>query len=239
MEGRTSSKERMAGGLPWRLFEGQLLHILLLAALLLPVVLLSQEPAVVEGQLWGLSAATWLWLTVAAAILHQGYVWLVWRLELHAGTVSRAFPDKGFRLFTAGFKLLGLGRWSVVPLAVANRGTLELPGVVQWGVSALFVLLSGYLFYSVLRYFGMDRGMGLDHFDPAAREWPLVEEGIFRYTANGMYVFGFLALWVPGLFLESAGALLAAGFQHAYIWVHFHCTEKPDMEHIYGDAPAG
>lgn len=61
-----------------------------------------------------------------------------------------------------------------------------------------------------------------------------MRDGIFRFSSNAMYTFGFLALWVPGLLLESAAALLAAGFQHAYIWVHFHFTERPDAEHIYG-----
>ena len=29
-------------------------------------------------------------------------------------------------------------------------------------------------------------------------------------------------------------ALAVALFQHAYIWVHYYCTEKPDMRRIYG-----
>jgi len=28
--------------------------------------------------------------------------------------------------------------------------------------------------------------------------------------------------------------LAAALFQHAYIWVHYYCTEEPDMQLIYG-----
>jgi hypothetical protein len=232
-------KGRPAEGLAGPLFERQLLHLVLLVVLLGAVALVSERPAVASGELWGWSTSTWLWVTVGAAILHQGYVWLLWRLELHARAVTRAFPERGFRLFKAGFKVLGLSRWAIVPFAVANRGAVELPGFVQWGASALFLLLSGYLFYSVLRYFGIDRGVGLDHFDPAAHEWPPVREGIFRFSSNAMYTFGFLALWVPGLALESAAALLAAAFQHAYIWVHFLCTEKPDMERIYGGGSEG
>lgn len=154
--------------------------------------------------------------------------------DLALCAITRVFPEKGFALFRVGFAVLGLARLAVVPLAVANRGTLDLPAIVQWGVSGVFALLSGYLFYSVARYFSFARAMGADHFDPAAREWPHVREGIFRYTANAMYNFGFLALWIPGLGMESAAALLAAAFHHAYIWVHFRCTEKPDMERIYG-----
>jgi protein-S-isoprenylcysteine O-methyltransferase Ste14 len=77
--------------------------------------------------------------------------------------------------------------------------------------------------------------MGLDHFDPALHRAPLVREGIFRYLRNPMYTVGFLILYVPGLLLRSQAALLAAAFQHAYIWVHYYCTELPDMRRIYGD----
>ena len=62
----------------------------------------------------------------------------------------------------------------------------------------------------------------------------MVKKGIFRYTSNGMYWFGFLLLWVPGFLFRSEGALLAALFNHLYIWVHFYFTEKPDMDLIYG-----
>jgi len=33
---------------------------------------------------------------------------------------------------------------------------------------------------------------------------------------------------------QGTHALLLAGFNHLYIWVHYYCTEKPDMERIYG-----
>ncbi len=176
-------------------------------------------------------------MVVASAVAHQVYVWLAWRMELYAGAITRAFGKSGFRIYKAVFGVLGLSRLTIIPLAIANRGTIDLPGILQWGLSALFLALSVYLFYSVIRYFGIDRAAGLDHFDSEARRRPLVEEGIFRYTSNGMYVFGFLLLWVPGLVLESAAAILAAAFQHAYIWVHYYCTEKPDMRFIY-DAPS-
>ena len=48
-----------------------------------------------------------------------------------------------------------------------------------------------------------------------------------------MYVFGFLLLWVPGLWWTSAAALLAALFNHFYIWVHYFATELPDIRRMY------
>jgi Phospholipid methyltransferase len=91
-----------------------------------------------------------------------------------------------------------------------------------------------YLQYSLHTYFGMDRAMGLDHFDPSYRHRPFVREGIFRYTDNAIYTFGFLLFWILGLVFLSQAALLAALFNHLYIWVHYYCTELPDISAIYG-----
>jgi Ser/Thr protein kinase RdoA (MazF antagonist) len=35
---------------------------------------------------------------------------------------------------------------------------------------------------------------------------------------------------------NSTAALTVAAFSHAYIWVHFYATEKPDMEFLYDSA---
>ena len=47
-----------------------------------------------------------------------------------------------------------------------------------------------------------------------------------------MYAFVFLGLWGIALVAGSLAALSAPLFQHAYIWVHYYCTEHPDMERI-------
>jgi protein-S-isoprenylcysteine O-methyltransferase Ste14 len=101
----------------------------------------------------------------------------------------------------------------------------------------LVILLAApslYLMYSIARYFGFERAFGIDHFDTSYTGKPLVKEGVFRYTSNGMYVFGLLILWIPGVLFSSLTALAAALFSHIYIWVHYFCTEKPDMNFIYG-----
>jgi len=86
-----------------------------------------------------------------------------------------------------------------------------------------FFTLAVYLFYSV----------GIDHFDSSYGDRPLVKEGIYRYVNNGMYLFGVAIIWIPGLVYLSKAALLSALFTHLYIWVHYYCTEKPDMKRIY------
>jgi len=93
-----------------------------------------------------------------------------------------------------------------------------------------------YLFYSVIRYFTIKRAYGIDHFDKNYNE-PYVIGGIFRYTDNGMYVYGLLILYLPGLLLFSKAALIVALFNHVYVWVHYYCTERPDMKAIYGKTP--
>ena len=102
---------------------------------------------------------------------------------------------------------------------------------------ALFLLIPwAYLVYSVHRYFGFDRALGRDHFDVSYRDMPFVTKGIFRYTKNAMYTLGFLLLWMFGLVFLSQAALLAALFNHLYIWVHYACTEVPDIRRIYGES---
>jgi hypothetical protein len=85
----------------------------------------------------------------------------------------------------------------------------------------------------VKRYFGLARAAGLDHFDAQYRDMPLIKEGIFRFTSNGMYVYAFLLFWAIGVGFNSTAALTVAAFSHAYIWVHFYATEKPAMNFLY------
>jgi hypothetical protein len=80
----------------------------------------------------------------------------------------------------------------------------------------------------------MDRAYGIDHFDPSYRDKLFVKQGMFKYTDNAMYKFGFLILWSIALFTLSKAALLAVVFNHLYIWVHFYFTELPDIHRIYG-----
>src|SRR5438093_373826 len=106
------------------------------------------------------------------------------------------------------------------------------------GVHALFLAIlvpSLYTAWSVQRYFGFARAAGADHFRRRYREMPLVTRGAFAWTPNAMYTFGFLGLWAVALFGRSHAGLVAALFQHAYIWVHYACTEQPDMELLYGN----
>jgi protein-S-isoprenylcysteine O-methyltransferase Ste14 len=124
---------------------------------------------------------------------------------------------------------------AVLGLAISDRGSIGLPFAVRVVVPILLAIPAIYTFYSVARFFGFSRAMGIDHFDPEYKNAPLVKEGIFKWTSNSMYVFGFFIFWVIAFAFASRAALVVAGFSHAYIWVHFFCTERPDMELIYGE----
>ena len=48
-----------------------------------------------------------------------------------------------------------------------------------------------------------------------------------------MYLYAFMLFWAIAIGCNSSAALTVATFSHAYIWVHYYATEKPDMNVIY------
>ena len=190
-----------------------------------------------QGSCLGISTSIWFWWSIALPVLHQVWVVVCWRLELHHRWLSRTFGETGFRLYAVGFALWSAGRFlTIIPLAIANQGTVDVDGRLLNGLAVVIAVPTIYLFYSVARYFGFRRALGIDHFDSSYRQKTFVRQGIFRFTRNGMYTVGFGAVWLPGLLCASQAALLSALFSHLYIWVHYLCTEVPDMRRIYGES---
>ena len=219
------------------MFEKQPQHIVLLTLLLATVAWASQGEGVRTGSYLGVSTTTWFWWSIAFPIIHQVWVVICWRLELHSQILSCSLGPWGFRLYAAGFALLSAGRiYTVIAVSIANQGTVHLNQGLLNFLALLIAVPTIYLFYSVARYFGFQRALGADHFDASFREKPFVRKGIFRFTRNGMYTFGFGVIWLPGLVWASQAGLLSAAFSHLYIWVHYFCTEQPDMRRIYGQA---
>lgn len=216
-------------------FQGQGVHFALLLFLIVGLGTVIQEKSFLAGELWRWPTDIWFWLAVVIPILHQTYVWLCWRLELHYGALSRVLGRWAFYGYAADFFLFLFFRLAAVCfLAYANQGSVFIDRTVAWGLIAFFGVPMVWVYYSIARYFGFRRAAGMDHFDPTYRTLPLAEEGIFKYFRNPIYLFGVLILFIPGLLLQSKAALLVAVFQYLYIWVHYFCTEKPDMRFIYG-----
>jgi hypothetical protein len=216
------------------MFEKQSWHLLSLA-ILLSIVMMLARGDVLTGSLWGISTQAWLWIAIAVPVIHQLFVWLFWRLELHHGLITRWFGESGFSIYKIGFTILFVARpISILLLGISNYDTLACSPVLMYSAAVLLLIPGVYTMYSVVYYFGMDRAYGIDHFDPSYRDKPFVKQGMFKYTDNAMYKFGFLILWSIALFTLSKAALLAAAFNHLYIWVHFYFTELPDIQHFYG-----
>ena len=217
------------------IFEGQILHLFVLTILIGTIFGITGIWNFFEGQYLGINTATWFYLSIAIPILHQVYVWFCWRTQFHFSLITRVFGDVGFTYYGIGFFILFFLRFVFVTiLAISNKGSVDADPLLLYALAILITLPALYLFYSVRRYFGIKRALGADHFDESYRNSPLVTKGIYRFVNNGMYIFGVAIIWVPGLVFASRAALLAAMFQHIYIWVHYYATEKPDMKRIYG-----
>ena len=216
------------------MFQKQGWHFAVLVLLLAGVYFLAQGD-VLAGKFWGISTQTWLWIAVIVPVLHQIIVGLLWRAELYHRQLTRWFGDNNFRVYKALFTILFVARpISLICLGFANYGTITWHPILVYLLAGILFIPAAYSMYSVIRYFGINRAYGIDHFDPSYREKPFVRQGIYRYTDNAMYKFVFMILWVIALVVFSKAALLAAAFSHLYIWVHFYCTELPDIHYIYG-----
>ena len=217
------------------IFAKQFLHVVSLLLLIIGLFIAGFLPGFTKGQLWGIDTVTWLYCLVIITVFHQTYVWFCWRTELHLGLLRKWFGRSAFTLYATLFFVFIIFRpICITLLAISNKNSIAIHSPLNVIAAALLAAPALYLIYSVERYFGFKRASGIDHFDSAYAKKGFVKKGIFRFTNNGMYTFGFFILWIPGVFFSSLTAIIAALFSHAYIWVHYFCTEKPDMDFIYG-----
>lgn len=221
-----------------KILKYQQWHVVALIVLLaLMYIYAKSDVPFLSGSLWGISTLNWYLLALSIPILHQFYVLIIWRAELHFNSFSKLLGAHGFKLYKIGFAIFMLARIiTIVLLAYSSSMTMQMNPTFSYVLSGLLFIPASYLFYSVAKYFGIDRAVGIDHFySEQAKKEPFVNQGIFKYTANGMYKFGVLALWIPGILLQSKAAISLAFFSHLYIWVHYYFTELPDIKIIYGE----
>ncbi len=219
-----------------KVFEKQLLHVLSLIATLTLILLLACFGDTYSGVYLGISTRNWFFIALAIPIVHQFFVVITWRLELYYALLTRLFGSKSFTVYTIPFLILLISRpISILALAISNRMSVDVNRIALRVTTAMILVPLFFVAHGIVRYFGVKRAMGIDHFDTSYRNAPLVSEGIFKYVGNAMYTLGLLVLWIPGLLLASRAALLAALFNHTYIWSHYFTVELPDMRHIYGE----
>lgn len=219
---------------PGYMWHGQLRHLLMLAALL-PGAWCLASPTLGERDWLGVSDTAWFIAAVVIPIVQQMGVALAWRAELCHSAMTRAFGDAGFVIWALSFFPFLVARpLSIMALGLADSGSLEIPSAVGIAAGILLLLPALWTMHSVKKYFGFARALGGDHFFERYRAMPMVREGAFEYSSNAMYGFVFLGLWGIALIFRSQAALAVALFQHAFIWVHWYCTEQPDGVVLYG-----
>jgi len=216
-------------------FHRQIWHFIALL-ILIPVTWAFAAPVLGREIFLGISDTAWFWLSVGLAVFHQIIVWIVFRLQMGWATLSKLFGRADLVNWGVIFLPLVVARpLLLVGLAKASQFSLQLPGIVSISLGIILFVPALYTIWSVFRYFGWVRAMVGDHFRVQFRNMPLVKKGAFKYNQNAMYAFAFFLLWSIALFHHSQAALSVALFQHAYIWVHYYCIEKPDMEIIYSE----
>ena len=215
--------------LSWKhFFSGQDHHLLLLL-LLIPgarALMGSVEPATQR-------AATCL---IGIVVAHQVLVWLVFRAQICFGTLTRLLGRADLAVWSAIFFPFLVARVAgTIVIGQLDAGSLGGPRDLHIVGGVALLLPALYTMWSVIVHFGLIRAVGADHFRDRYREMPMVTEGAFRFSSNAMYSFAFLALGGIALLWASRAALTLALFQHAYIWVHWYCTEQPDLAVLYAD----
>jgi Phospholipid methyltransferase len=217
------------------IFKGQLLHIGLIILMVLGASSLLM-PSSSDRVFLGWNTQDWAICSITLAVVHQVIVAIVFRFELYKGLMTRVFQHRAMKVWALVFLPFLVAR----PITIIIVGWLDTNPITAFQgierlVGILLILLAVVTMHSVIKYFTIRRALGADHFDNDIIAIPLVAEGMFKYTSNGMYGIVFLGFWGIALAFGSWNALVVAFFQHTYIWVHMYLTEQPDMDQIYGD----
>ena len=180
----------------------------------------------------GIGAFKWFLVAMTIPLVHQTYVWICWRSELCWKSISNTIGFKGYVII---FFILIISRLTAIVLCFVDYGSLYKPGWLAWILGLILFIPGVYTMYSVKKYFGFLRAAGADHFDPKYRNLPFENRGIFKWTPNAMYVF---AIGIPFSFAAATGSqsmLIVAIYTYISIWLHYFCTEKPDIAVIYNN----
>lgn len=141
-----------------KIFKLQIWHLISLIILILSInIYVSDNSDVLEGSFLSVDTKSWFWLAVAVPIIHQVYVWLVWRFELYQRTFTQKFGVKrAFNIYSTGFSMLFVCRLiAIIVLAISRQriSTFKPRNFLpfchfNYSASYISVLLSQKIFYS-------------------------------------------------------------------------------------------
>lgn len=218
-----------------KLFKRQGYHIAAYIVLGIILYFLTVALSDSDNSIWGISVFTWVLISWICAGFMQFWVVIFWRLEYFTGKISKLMGKAGFVIFRIGFIISGLIRLSIViPVSRATAHTVSIPLYITVPLIAITAPFIVWGLFSVLVYFGITRAFGADHFDSTYRNGTLELRGIYKYIPNSMYTVILLVLYFPGLIFQSLLGLVLALVHHLFVWVHYFCTERPDLIEIYG-----
>jgi len=178
----------------------------------------------------GFNAYQWLVINIWIHIIHVGYVWICWRSELLWKSVSKSI---GFENYFYGFIFLISLRFFTLVIPFIDYASLYTPNALSFIVSIIMFVPIIYTLYSVKKYFGFKRAVGIDHFDKKYRNIPFEKRGMFKWVSNSMYTFGLLLPLAVAVLTGSKIMFLVGIFTYVGGWLHYFATEKPDIKYIY------
>ena len=132
-----------------KIFEYQIWHLISLIAIVVTIYLcLTNRSEILSGSLWGIATESWFWLAVTVPVVHQVYVWLIWRLELYQSTFTERYGlERAFKYYAAGFSILFVSRlFTIIILAYSNKDTLHINPMLTYALVLLITPLVIFLF---------------------------------------------------------------------------------------------
>lgn len=189
-----------------------------------------------SGRIWGHTTGEWVALSWIFAGIFQAWIAFFWRMELYGRWVTNKMGKTGFILHQAGYAVLGLIRFVLlIPICISTKNTLPITPLVSIAIIVLTTPPILWGLYSAAVHFGFTRAAGADHFIRRYREGGFEKKGLYKYVPNVMYTVVLFGLYHAGLFWFSTLGLIVAAAHHVFVWVHYFCTERPDIREIYGE----
>lgn len=90
-----------------KIFKNQIWHLIsIIVAVAVLQIITRCDEEIFGGSLFGVSTNIWFWMAILIPIIHQIYVFVVWRLELYTRIFTKKFGlKKAFKIYAVGFSI--------------------------------------------------------------------------------------------------------------------------------------